>query len=214
MGATKQAKGRGDRRQRRQAAPQGAASAGSVSAAGGSGQGCRGQSPLHEITLVSPFPPGRALCERGSGGWGQQSNLKAGSAGDKEGKPPAGCGITPPVPVLPGFSRRAPAWQGLYVPQAVQGRGAGGGSPRQNNLRVSPFPGGEERSASAVGGMGATKQPKGRGSGRQRRQATRRVQRRQGQPAPQGQAPPGAGLRHPVPVPPGFSRRAPVRRGL
>ena len=37
---------------------------------------------------------------------------------------------------------------------------------------------------------------------------------RQGQPAPQGQASPGAGLRHPVPVPPGFSRRAPVRRGL
>ena len=43
---------------------------------------------MHEITLVSPFPPGRALCERGSGGWGQQSKLKAGSASDKEGKPP------------------------------------------------------------------------------------------------------------------------------
>ena len=91
---------------------------------------------MHEITLVSPFPPGRALCERGSGGWGQQSKLKAGVAGDKEGKPPAGysggkvnrhrkeqappgAGLRHPVPVPPGFSRRAPAWQGLYVPQAV-----------------------------------------------------------------------------------------------
>ena len=45
---------------------------------------------MHEITLVSPFPPGRALCERGSGGWGRQSKLKAGAAGGKEGKPPAG----------------------------------------------------------------------------------------------------------------------------
>ena len=46
-------------------------------------RGCKGRSPLHEITLVSPFPPGR-----GVGGWGQQSKLKAGVAGDKEGKPP------------------------------------------------------------------------------------------------------------------------------
>ena len=31
-------------------------------------RGCKGRSPLHEITLVSPFPLGR-----GSGGWGQKS---------------------------------------------------------------------------------------------------------------------------------------------
>ena len=70
---------------------------------------------MHEITLVSPFPPGR-----GSGGWGRQSKLKAGVAGDKEGKPPAGYsgGMvsrhrkgqaphrvrgSPPSPVPPGF---------------------------------------------------------------------------------------------------------------
>ena len=74
---------------------------------------------MHEITLVSPFPPGRALCERGSGGWGQQSKLKAGLAGGKEGTPPAGYsgGMvsrhrrgkprrvrgSPPSPVPPGF---------------------------------------------------------------------------------------------------------------
>ena len=80
-------------------------------------------------------------------------------------------------------------------------------------ISLPPFPGGEERSASAVGGMGATKQAKGRGGRRQRRQAPRRVQRRHGQPAPQGASPAGCG-RLPAPVPPGFSRRAPVRRGL
>ena len=33
----------------------------------------RGEAPCMKITLISPFPPGR-----GSGGWGQQSKLKAG----------------------------------------------------------------------------------------------------------------------------------------
>ncbi len=47
--------------------------------------GCKGRSPLHEITLVSPFPPGRGL-----GGWGQEGKLKAGAAGDQQGKPPLG----------------------------------------------------------------------------------------------------------------------------
>ena len=46
-------------------------------------RGCKGRSPLHEITIVSPFPPGR-----GAGGWGKESTLKARSAGDKKGKPP------------------------------------------------------------------------------------------------------------------------------
>ena len=40
----------------------------------------------------------------------------------------------PPFPVPPGFSRRAPVWQGLYVPQAVKCRGAGGGIPRRHLL--------------------------------------------------------------------------------
>ena len=39
---------------------------------------------MHEITLVSPFPAG----EGGRGDRGQESKLKAGSAGDKESKPP------------------------------------------------------------------------------------------------------------------------------
>ena len=49
-------------------------------------RGCKGRSPLHEITLISPFPAG----EGGRGDRGQESKLKAGSAGGKESKPPAG----------------------------------------------------------------------------------------------------------------------------
>ena len=45
----------------------------------------RGKAPCIRKLKISPFPPGR-----GSGGWGQQSKLKAGLAGDKEGTPPAG----------------------------------------------------------------------------------------------------------------------------
>ena len=40
---------------------------------------------MHEITLIPPFPPGRGL-----GGWGKERKLKAGLAGNKEGKPPTG----------------------------------------------------------------------------------------------------------------------------
>ena len=48
------------------------------------------------------------------------------------------------------------------MPQTVKCRGAGSGSPRQNNLRVSPFPAGEERSASA--GRGDILPLRGRGA--------------------------------------------------
>ena len=46
----------------------------------------RGGAPCMKITLISPFPAG----EGGWGDRGQESKLKAGAAGDKEGKPPAG----------------------------------------------------------------------------------------------------------------------------
>ena len=45
--------------------------------------GCRGRSPRQNKLKISPFPPGR-----GVGGWGQKIKLKAGAAGNKEGKPP------------------------------------------------------------------------------------------------------------------------------
>ena len=52
-------------------------------------RGCKGFSPLHKKTKNLPLPRrGRALCERGSGGWGQKSRLTEGSPGDQPGKPP------------------------------------------------------------------------------------------------------------------------------
>ena len=49
-------------------------------------RGCKGRSPLHEITLILPLP----RRGRGSGGWGQEIKLKARSAGDQKGNPPCG----------------------------------------------------------------------------------------------------------------------------
>ena len=49
------------------------------------------------------------------------------------------------------------------VPPGLRSRGAGGGSPRRNKVKVSPFPAGEERSASA--GRGDILPLRGRGAG-------------------------------------------------
>ena len=72
---------------------------------------------------------------------GAEKKLKARSAGDKEGKPPRRATPTQVQPVPPGFS-----------PGDARGE-----APCIRKLKTSPFPAGEERSASAVGGMGAEK---------------------------------------------------------
>ena len=53
-----------------------------------SARGCKGRSPLHEITLILPLPAGKSALRARAGGWGLQSKLKAGLAGDQKGKPP------------------------------------------------------------------------------------------------------------------------------
>ena len=126
--------------------------------------GCRGRSPRRNKLWDSPFPPGKSALRARAGGWGQESKLKARLAGSKQGKPPAGRVVRPHFPVPPGFS-----------PRGCKGR-----SPLHKKTKNLPFPGGEERSASAGGGMGAKGKAKGRVGKRQRRQA-----------APQGTA--GAG---------------------
>ena len=84
MGARKLAKGRVCRRQRRQAphpspehhpapAPQGAQPpAASTSAARVQSRGCKGRSPLHEITLNLPLPAGKSALRARAGGWGKK----------------------------------------------------------------------------------------------------------------------------------------------
>ena len=47
-------------------------------------RGCKGRSPLHKKTKNLPLP----RRGRGAGGWGRKGKLKAGAAGNKEGKPP------------------------------------------------------------------------------------------------------------------------------
>ena len=99
-------------------------------------RGCKGRSPLHKITLRLPLPRrGRALCERGSGGYpspsgkGAESKLKAGQAGDLKGKPPMQTSQRQCQPATPGgkpspgacFSGSASAASGS-VPGYLHGR--------------------------------------------------------------------------------------------
>ena len=99
-------------------------------------RGCKGRSPLPEITLVSPFPPGR-----GSGGWGRQSKLKTAAAGNQEGKPPLSTckaesagGKESKPPAVSRFPQANP------VPHPTQPRGCKGRSPLHEITLVSPFP--------------------------------------------------------------------------
>ena len=69
-----------------------------ASAAPRQSRGCKGRSPLHKITKISPFPLGR-----GVGGWGQESKLKVASAGDKESTPPFGTATAGAVSAVSGL---------------------------------------------------------------------------------------------------------------
>ena len=124
--------------------PAGTCLAGSVSAASGSVQGCRGLRPRRNKLLVSPFPPGRGA---GGMGAGKQTKGRVGrrqrrqatpadsgtarSAGNQPGKPPAGRVIRAPAPVPPGFSPgdargEAPCIRKLKISPFPPGRGSGG----------------------------------------------------------------------------------------
>ena len=72
----------------------------------------------------------------------------------------------------------------------VQLRGCKGRSPLHKKTKSLPLPAGKSALRARVGGMGATKQAKGRGSRRQRRQAPLRTPQRHGQPATSRVSPP------------------------
>ena len=117
-------------------------------------RGCKGRSPLHKKTKNLPLSRrGRALCERGSGGWGQQSKLKAGAAGDKQGKPPL---RIPERQGQPATSRASPPPARDTRPCSgaarVQPRGCKGRSPLHKKTKNLPLPAGK-----GVGGMGEIK---------------------------------------------------------
>ena len=124
----------------------------------GSARGdARGEAPCMKITLISPFPPGR-----GAGGWGQQSKLKAGLAGDQPGKPPFGHRQRPPIRRPAGQATLwAPATQVQPVPLSARARGCKGRSPlHENNLNI-PLP----RRGRGAGGWGKEIKPKARLAG-------------------------------------------------
>ena len=92
----------------------------------GSAAGVPGAKPSAKSTKISPFPPGR-----GSGGWGQKSKLKAGAAGGKASKPPAGCHSGKVSQCRkrsnPGDARgEAPCIRKLKISPFPPGRGSGG----------------------------------------------------------------------------------------
>ena len=124
---------------------------------GFSPRGCKGRSPLHKKTKISPFPPGR-----GSGGLGQQSKLKARLAGSKQGKPPAGRVVRPHFPVPPGFS-----------PRGCKGR-----SPLHKKTKNLPLP----RRGRGLGGWGLKRKLKAGRAGDKEGKPPRRG--RQGQVEP------------------------------
>ena len=66
--------------------PQGTCLAGSVSAAGGLMQGCRGRSPRRNKLLISPFPAG----EGGRGDRGQKESKRQGRQATRKARPPPG----------------------------------------------------------------------------------------------------------------------------
>ena len=178
--------------------PPGTYPAGLTSAARVQPRGCKGLRPLHEITLSSPFPPGRGVGGMGAKRYcyGRQIRKPEKPAHPPMPRPPSfpmplpaqaqGCrGRSPPPhagqapaghqqgrfkPVPPGFSPgdargeaprptqgkpppgTCPA--GLTSAARVQPRGCKGQSPLHKKTKNSPFPGGEERSASAGWGDG------------------------------------------------------------
>ena len=100
---------------------------------------CRGRSPRHPCT-----EPPTALTDpayRCTGGGLFTTRVPAAPAGAN----------------APFEAERTGFPQAMPVPRPVQPQGCKGRSPLHAITLVSPFPGGEERSASAGGGMGATK---------------------------------------------------------
>ena len=116
---------------------------------GYSPRGCKGRSPLHKITLSPPLP----RRGRGSGGWGQESKLKARSAGDRNRYAPSGHRNAAQTPPRKGQSPTPGICLAGSVSAArVQPRGCKGRSPLHKKTFVLPLPAGK-----GVGGMGAGK---------------------------------------------------------
>ena len=72
-------------------------------------RGCKGRSPLHEITLAPPSPPGKGAGRIGGEKASHPAGDSSGEASRRGGAAPPPARDTPPAPVPPGFS---PGMQG------------------------------------------------------------------------------------------------------
>ena len=137
---------------------------------------------MHKKTKNLPLP----RRGRGLGGWGQKGKLRAGRPATNRSSPRRGIATSLPPP----------------APRPTQPRGCKGRSPLHKKTKNLPLPAGEERSASAGGGMGAEKQANGKVDRQPPGQAsaghsatTRRIRAARSKP-PRRTPPP-----HPPPVP-------------
>ena len=119
---------------------------------------------MHKKTKNSPFPPGRGVGDGGKKALLRQAN----PATEKASPPPMPRPPSFPMPLpaqVPGHQNAAPrpapgkpppgtCPAGLTSAARVQPRGCKGRSPLHEITLSSPFPGGEERSASAGCGDG------------------------------------------------------------
>ena len=136
--------------------PPGNANAGSARVARVQPRGCKGRSPLHKKTKNLPLP----RRGRGWGDRGRKTLIQQENPASKTAVPPL-VWASLPVPV-PRWASPPPgnANAGSARAARIQPRGCKGRSPLHEITLDSPFPFGEERSASAVGGMGGRKAAK------------------------------------------------------
>ena len=131
-------------------------------------RGCKGRSPLHKKTKSLPLPAGK-----GAGGMGATKTTNGRDSRRQRRQAPL---QIPEWHGQPATSRASPPpgeWFALAPGAAwVQPRGCKGRSPLHKKTKSLPLPAGKSALRARVGGMGATKQAKGRDSRRQRRQAT------------------------------------------
>ena len=156
IGAGKEAKGEVSRRQRRQAPRWATPTQVQPAPLGFSPGDARGEAPCIRKLKISPFPGG----EGGRGDRDRKTLIWQENPASKTAVPPLAW-ASPPVP-MPRWASPPPgnANAGSARAARIQPRGCKGRSPLHEITLDSPFPFGEERSASAVGGMGGRKAAK------------------------------------------------------
>ena len=138
MGAENKAKGRAGGRGRRHTPRRARGSPPVPVPPPAQARGCRGRSPLHEITLIPPLPAGKSALRARVGGMGERNQAKGRVGGRRERQaPPAGAGMAgaagnlPPCPPRRGqraagsFPPRCAASPFCTNPAAIFGTGCG-----------------------------------------------------------------------------------------